>query len=54
LEEKTKNSPQNPHPSLNSPHSGTPQEKKTFRLMFLPFLEIVKKTLTRWSQETKK
>jgi hypothetical protein len=30
-----------------------PQEKKTFRLMFLPFLKIVQKTHTRWSQVTK-
>jgi hypothetical protein len=51
---RNKEFPKNPHPSLNSPHSGMPQEKKTFRLMFLPFLKVVKKTPTRWSQVTKK
>jgi hypothetical protein len=53
LGRKTKNSPRFPTPAAIYLHSGTPQEKKTFRLMFLPFLKIVKKTHTRWSQVTK-
>jgi hypothetical protein len=55
IRKKNRKIPQNSHPSLNpSPPARLKKRKHLDYEMFLPFLKIVKKTLTRWSQVTKK